>query len=131
MSGADLGSYNRRLRFESREDADPTDIMSAGKAGWATVATVWASKQDTLPSRAEKLQDGVSMAQRPARVRTAYRADLMIGGMRVAMGSLNEPDSPRPADRRYFEVVSGPAEIGNRDEIEFMIVEFSTQGNAP
>jgi head-tail adaptor len=80
------------------------------------VVTVWASVKDALPSRAEKLADGINMAARPARVRMRFRDDV-TPDMRFVMGS------------RIMQIVSGPAELGRREALEFMVEEYSPAGN--
>lgn len=90
--------------------------MSAGSGSWEPVAVVWASVEDALPSRAERLADGINVASRPARVRMRYRDDLNAA-MRFVIGS------------RIMQIVAGPAELGRRDGLEFMVEDYSVAGN--
>ncbi|KKC27337.1 hypothetical protein WP12_03935 [Sphingomonas sp. SRS2] len=93
-------------------------VMKAGKGTWATIDTVWASVKDVLPSRAEKTGDTIDIAKRPARVRMDYREDI-TSAHRFKLGA------------RIMEIVAGPAEIGHREGMEFMVVEYTTKGEAP
>ena len=114
MSGLDTGSLDRRIRIE-RPVAD-TSFDGAGSGTWALVAEVAASVQDALPSRAERLADGANSAGRPARVRMRYRADV-TPNMRFVMGG------------RIMQIIAGPAELGRRDGLEFMVEDYSPAGN--
>jgi head-tail adaptor len=110
----DPGSLNRRLRIE-RPVAD-VEFDGAGSGSWARVADVWASIQDVLPSRTEKLADGINVSARPARVRMHYRSGL-TAAMRFVDGD------------RVMQIISGPAELGFRDGLEFMVEEYSAGGD--
>lgn len=82
---------------------------------WTTIATVWAQVQDMLPSRGEKVAEGIDIARRPARIRMYYRDDL-TSEMRLKI------------DNRVMKIVAGPAVLGNREGIEVMAEERSTEG---
>lgn len=111
------GRLNRRLRIERREaDADTT--YGTAKGEWVRHAEVWAEVQDILPSRSERLDDNISIARRPARVRIRYRDDI-TGDMQVVLNG------------RRMHIVAGPAEIGRREAIEFMVEELTTSGDGP
>jgi head-tail adaptor len=110
----DPGSLNRRLRIE-RPVADVA-FDGAGSGSWQLVTEVWASVQDVLPSRAEKLADGINVSARPARVRMHYRT-----GLTAAMRFVDSD--------RVMQIISGPAELGFRDGLEFMVEEYSAGGN--
>ena len=107
-------SLDRRVTIE-RPVADPS-FDGAGSGAWEVVATVWASVQDALPSRAERLADGLNIASRPARVRMRYRTDI-TPAMRFVIGD------------RVMQIVAGPAELGFREGVEFMAEYYSTAGN--
>jgi head-tail adaptor len=89
----------------------------AGSGGWEPVDTVWAQVRDMLPSRSERLSGGINVAARPARVRMRHRTDI-TPSMRFVMGS------------RIMQIVSGPAVLGSREGLEFMVEDYSTAGNA-
>lgn len=97
--------------------APDADFDGAGSGTWEPVATVWAEVQDMLPSRGERLADGVNIATRPARVRMRWRADIS-GSMRIVM------------DGRIMQIVAGPVELGRRDGIELMVEDYTSAGNA-
>ena len=107
--------WNRRLRIE--RPVSNTSIDGAGSGVWERVADCWANVQDVLPSRAERLDGGISIANRPARVRMRYRTDVDASMRFVVEG-------------RLLQIISGPAEVGFREEVEFMVETFSSAGNA-
>ncbi|MDN4632312.1 head-tail adaptor protein [Sphingomonas sp. PsM26] len=129
MVGLAAGSLDRRIRIE-RPVAD-TSFDGAGSGTWEIVTTVWASVQDALPSRSEKLADGINIASRPSRVRIRYREGI-DASMRVLVGRYRRDSQ----GNRYWQtirtaqIITVPAEIGNRDGLEFMIENYSTAGNA-
>lgn len=77
------GPLNRRLRIE-RPTADES-FTGAGSGTWAPVVEVWASVQDALPSRGERLAEGINVAARPAQVRMNYRQGI-DSSMRALIG---------------------------------------------
>lgn len=109
----DAGRLNRLIRIERPISSQA--IEGAGDGTWEFVAEVWAEVQDSLPSRAERLESGINLASRPARVRMYWRNDV-TGSMRFVMGA------------RIMEIASGPAELGFREGLEFMVVDHSTAG---
>lgn len=110
----DVGTLDRRIRIEQPVADDSFD--GAGSGEWELIATVWASVKDALPSRAERLAEGINMAARPARVRMRYRDDV-TPDMRFVMGD------------RIMQIVSGPAELGRREALEFMVEQYRPAGN--
>ncbi|SEQ60411.1 Phage head-tail joining protein [Sphingobium sp. YR768] len=56
------------------------------------------------------------MSARPARVRMRFREDI-TPDMRFIFGS------------RIMQIVSGPAELGRREALEFMVEEYRPAGN--
>ena len=111
--------YNRRIQIE-RPVADTT-FDGAGSGAWEPVGgPIAASVVDTLPSRSEKLADGINIATRPARVRMRFRTDL-DASMRFVM--------TKPF-LRVMQIIAGPAEVGVREEVEFMVEDYSSAGNA-
>ena len=108
------GKLDRKIRIERPVTDSAFD--GAGSGGWELVAEVWANIQDALPSRGERLTGGMNMAARPARVRMRYREDV-TPDMRFALGD------------RIMQIVSGPAELGRRNGLEFMVEEYHPAGN--
>lgn len=109
----DPRKLNRRVLIQRPTSDDAFD--GAGSGQWVDHATVWASVQDALPSRAERLADGINVASRPARVRMRFRDDV-TSSMRFVVGA------------RIMQIVAGPAELGD-DGLEFMAEEYSSAGN--
>lgn len=108
------GPLNRRIRIERPIPDD--SFAGAGSGSWEPFITVWAEVRDALPSRGERLADGINVAARPARVRISYRTGI-DATMRFVMGE------------RIMQIVSGPAELGRRDGLEFMVEEYRPAGN--
>ncbi|WCT75032.1 head-tail adaptor protein [Sphingomonas naphthae] len=113
---------NRRVRFEAK--ARPGGRGKAGQETWTPVAILWAELQDALPSRGERLAEGLTIATRPSRLRLDYRAGL-TSDMRVLL--LRKDGADYVVDRT-MAIVAGPAELGERDAIEFMVADYSTSG---
>lgn len=109
------GSLTDRICIE--RPVPDTSLDGAGSGTWELVAEVWANVQDMLPSRGERLANGINVAARPARVRMRYRTDV-DASMRLVMGD------------RIMQIVSAPAELGRRDGLEVMVEDYSSAGNA-
>jgi len=125
ISSRDL---DRRIRIE-RPVAD-TSLDGAGAGTWGLVTETWAQVQDALPSRGEKLADGINVATRPARVRIRYRAGI-TPDMRVLVGrNLKDAEGqPYWQTGRTAQIITEPAEIGRRQWLEFMVEEYRPAGN--
>lgn len=109
------GKLDRRINIERPVPGE--GLNDAGSGTWAPVATkVWASVVDVPPSRGERLVEGITISARPARVRMRYR-DGITTDMRFVMGA------------RIMQIVSGPAELGRREALEFMVEDYSPAGN--
>lgn len=110
----DPGLLDRRIRIE--EPVADGGFDGAGSGNWVLVATVWASVTDMLPSRGEKLAEGINVSARPSRVRIRFRKGI-TPNMRFVMGE------------RIMQIVAGPAELGRREAMEFMVEEYQPAGN--
>lgn len=108
------GRYDRRISIQRPVADDSFD--GAGAGAWQEVTKVWANVQDVLPSRGETLGEGFTNMMRPARVRMRFRTDV-TSDMRFV------------ADEREMYIISGPAEIGRREALEFMVAEYMPGGN--
>lgn len=108
------GDLDRRIRIERPVADDSLD--GAGSGSWVLVAEVWAQVRDVLPSRGEAATGVATTMTRPSRVRIRYRDDVSPA-MRFVEGS------------RQMYIISGPAEIGRRDGLEFMVAEYLPGGN--
>lgn len=122
------GSLRHQIRFERPVADDSFD--GAGSGGWSPVATVRAQVQDVLPSRGEKIADGINITARPARVRIRYRDDL-APSMRVLIGRMikGQDGNPEWQTDRITQIITAFAEIGWREGLEFMVEDYTTAGN--
>lgn len=112
----DARDLDRQITFQRKVPAE--GFAGAGTDRWEPVAeNVWAQVRDVLPSRAEKMTEGLSIANRPARIRMRYRDDI-TADMRIHYGA------------RILQIVAGPVELGRRDGLEMMAEDYSTAGNA-
>jgi len=109
------GDLDRLIRIEQKVEDNSFD--GAGSETWELFAQAWAQVQDMLPSRGERLADGLNIATRPARVRIRY-IEGVTSDMRLVMGD------------RIMQIVSAPAELGRREGLELMVEDYSTSGNA-
>jgi head-tail adaptor len=110
---------NRRVRIE--RPVPDTSLDGAGSGTWALVKEVWAEVQDQLPSRGERMSDGINIAARPARVRMRYRDDVS-SEMRLVQLRKGVPE-------RILQIISGPAVLGNRDGLEMLAEDYRPAGN--
>jgi head-tail adaptor len=111
--------YNRRIQIERPRAA--AGLLGAGSGSWEPVGgPIFASVVAVLPSRGEHLADGINLSTRPARVRMRFRTDI-TADMRFVM--------TKPF-RRVMQIVAGPAEVGVREEVEFMVEDYSVAGNS-
>ena len=111
------GSLDRRITFEARQEAQSGPYNRVAVT-WVPQATVWAQVQDVLPSKAESVDNSLSMANRPCRIRIRWREDI-TGTMRIDY------------EGRKLRIISGPVELGRREGMELMAEELSTEGVAP
>lgn len=112
------GALDRRITFQRPLLVEDGEFgPQTGPGDWETVtperipAQVW----DDLPGRSEAVQNGLRMADRPARVRIRYMRGL-TSDMRVILH--DETD-------QLFEISGGPAELGRREWIEITIKAYS------
>ncbi len=113
MAGVDPGTLNKRIQIE-RPISDAA-IDGAGSGSWLSVRKVWASVTDALPSRGERLADGINVSSRPARVRMYRRPDVT-------------PDMRFVLKGRIMQIIAGPADFAD-DGMEFMVEDYSSAGN--
>jgi len=111
------GTLDRRIEFQRRQvTRDPS--YGTSQETWVPYVKVWEQVQDVLPSRAESLDESVSIQRRPARIRTRFRTDV-TADMRIIYAG------------RILQIIAGPVELGRRDGLEMMAEELSTEGHAP
>lgn len=109
------GDLNTSVEIQQRATTRNATYGTRVEGEWTTIATVWAQVQDMLPSRAERVAEGVNIARRPSRIRMYYRDDVH-SGLRLKIGS------------RLLKIVAGPAELGFREGIELITEEQTTEG---
>ena len=108
------GDLNKRVRIERPTPDEAAD--GAGSGSWELVTEVWAQVQDMLPSRGERIAEGVTVSNRPARVRIRYRTGI-TPEMRIVHGG------------RIMQIVAGPAELGRRVALEMVVENYGAAGN--
>lgn len=108
-----------RHRVRTQNAADGSYVYT-----WSTLATAFAEVQDQLPSRGERIADGVDVKRRPCRVRMYWRDDVTSAMQLRVLGRGDEDD-------RDLRIVSGPAELGYRDRMEFVAEELEPGGQEP
>lgn len=72
--------------------------------GWGVLATVWCNVQDDLPSKSEAVANGLVISKSRSRIRFRYLATV-TSACRITV---------RGATDRQFQIIGGPAEIGDR-----------------
>lgn len=116
MSGwLNAGKLNRLVTLMGKTSVQ-SPLTGAYTSTWTAIATVFAQVVDTLPSRAERVAEGVTIGNRPCRVRIRWRDDV-TSAMRLRIGE------------RELRIVGGPAMLGNREGIEFLAEELTSEGN--
>lgn len=114
------GKLSRLVRVEKRVDTIDPEYGTTTTA-WAAVSPMSrANVQDVLPSKGESIANGIDVSRRPARVRMRWRTDI-DATMRIIF---------LDRDNRIMEILTEPAEMGNREAIEFMVAEYSVRGDA-
>ena len=93
------------------------ETFGTNETAWPTIATVWAEVQDFLPSRSERVAEGINLARRPARIRMRYGVDLG-SEMRLRVRG------------KLMQIVSGPAVLGDQQYLEIIAEESTTLGDA-
>lgn len=83
---------------------------------WGVLATVWAEVKDDLPSRSESVQQGLVVNKSRARIRFRYLATV-TSACRITV---------RGATDRQFQIIGGPAAIGDRNTFMEVYAETSS-----
>jgi head-tail adaptor len=108
-----------RIRIEQPVADDSLD--GAGSGNWSTLQDeVSAEIEDMLPSRGERMANGINVASHPARVRMRYRTDIKA--------SMRFVDITDGTAGRIMQIIAGPAYLG-RNLVEFMVEDYSTAGS--
>lgn len=103
---------NRRCRIEYPVNSKD-QIYGSVVTTWLLKDVVWCNIQDVLPSRSEKIKEGLSIGSKQARLRIRYRKDL-DSSMRVLI------------DGNTYQLISDFAELGNKQYAEAMIERYSS-----
>lgn len=123
----DTRSLASRLRDRIRIERPVADdsLDGAGSGSWELVQDdVAAEIEDMLPSRGERIANGINVTAGPARVRVRYRTDITSSMRVVEILS----DSGNDIDGRILQIVTRPAKLG-REALEFVCEEYVPAGN--
>lgn len=102
---------NRRCRIEHPVNTkDP--VYGSVTTTWTLKAVLWCNIQDVLPSRSEKIKNGIAIGAKQSRLRIRYRTDL-DSAMRVII------------DGDTYQIISDFAEFGNKEFSESLIEKYS------
>jgi SPP1 family predicted phage head-tail adaptor len=111
------GKLNRRVTILQRVQV--TEERYGTKTGsWVALVKLWAEVLDVLPSRASGITEEIEINARPARLRMRWRDDVT-------------QDNRIEIDGVQMRIVSGPAMIGLKVGMEFMVEQLSTEGQQP
>lgn len=114
------GTLDRRITIEAKGVMKEHEYGSE-VPGWLPVASrIPASARDALPTvrRMERIEQGLESASQMTRIRIRYRSGI-TPDMRILLhGKTGEPD-------RMLKIISGPAEVGRREGLEFMTESWS------
>lgn len=110
-----IGPLDKRCRVE-RPVSTPDPEYGTPVITWELVGVRWCGVQDVLPSRSESIKQGLGISTSQARVRMRYCSDI-DSSMRLTI--------MRPTARVY-SIIGGPAELGNKDGVEFMVERVSS-----
>lgn len=111
-----IGQLNRRITIQRKTvTLDPsygTEVVT-----WVALATrIAANVQDVLPGKSESAANGIRIATQPTRIRIRYRSDV-TSDMRVILHT---------AVDRTCQIIAGPAELGRREWLEFVVAGYSS-----
>lgn len=105
-----IGPLDNRARVEYPVVAtDP--VYGTSVVTWALLGVRWCGVQDELPSRSESVKQGLNISTDRARIRMRYCSDIDSSMRLILM-------RPNP---KTCQIIAGPAELGNKDGVEFMV----------
>lgn len=114
------GARDQLITFEVKGAGVDDPLYGPQPGAWGEYRKAWAEVQDVLPSRSESLDDNISIARRPCRIRVDYFDGLGVtSAMRIDI------------DGRKLRIVAGPAMKGKRREWELMAESLTTEGEEP
>jgi head-tail adaptor len=113
-----VGMLDRTVVVLARTVTIDPDYGTKEEGDWEPFVTVKAQVLDVLPSQSGRIADSISITSRPARVRMRWRGDVTQNNRFLIEG-------------RTMKIISGPAELGRKDGMEFLAEELSTMGERP
>lgn len=113
------GQLDRRITIQRPALVDDP-VYGPQPGGWEVVAErVPAQLMDDLPSKSERTEGGLRIAERPARVRVRYLRGI-TSDMKITLH--DGADASGDVD---FQIAGGPAEIGRREWTEFTVKAYT------
>lgn len=104
---------NKRCRIE-RKTVTLDSVYGSEVVVWTLLAVIWCELRDImLPSRSESIKQGLAAAANQSRFRARYRTDI-DSSMRIIV------------DGTIYQIIGGPAEIGNHEFIECVLEKYSS-----
>ncbi len=99
-----------RGTFEHLVVTGQDPVFGGDVTEWRPLRTAWMEVQDVLPSRAESVKLGLTVAINQVRVRYNYSTDV-TSAMRIRISGAVE---------RLLQIVAGPAVLGAKEYSEVM-----------
>lgn len=115
------GTLDRRITIEKKSTVKDAEYGSEETVAWLPVAArIPARAVDALPTvrRMERIDQGLETASQMTRIRIRYRSGITPDMRIVLHGKPGDPD-------RILQIISGPAEVGRREGLEFMTESWS------
>lgn len=106
----------RHICLIERKSVTKDPIFGTEVVNWVAVATTRCSADDVAPSRSETVKNGLASGTNQTKVGMRWRTDV-DSSMRLTIN--------RPAPTVY-QIIAGPAEIGNRKGLEFMCERYTS-----
>ena len=135
----DLASkLDTRVRIE-RKTVTLDPAYGTQEASWSVFANVWGEVRDVLPSRAERLAETITIANRPARVRVRYLPGLASGAI-LPTAVFTEPGSGSDLaslktravrDGEVFRITGAKTWITHASRSDLMTMLVRTEADVP
>lgn len=109
-----VGAFNRYVRIEKKTVTNDANFGSPVIA-WVTHLEAWASITDIINKQQESTNNDLRLLKRPCIVQMYYNYTI-TSDMRVVILDRND---------RMLQIVSSPAEVGDRELIQFFAEEYS------
>lgn len=108
-----IGKLNRYIRIEQKHVQHESDY-GAEEITWKTYRESFASIEDVLGRNQESTVNDLRLLKRPCKVTMRYDPNI-DATMRIIM---------LDRDNRILQIVTKPAEVGNKDAIQFMAEDY-------